>query len=32
MSGRFVEDDWLGGKLTIGDSVVLDEFARWPAA
>lgn len=26
-SGRFVEDDWLGGKLTIGDSVVLDEFA-----
>jgi uncharacterized protein len=27
MSGRFVEDDWLGGKLTIGDSVVLDEFA-----
>ena len=31
VSGRFVEDDWLGGKLTIGDSVVLDEFAptRW---
>jgi len=27
VSGRFVEDDWLGGKLTIGDSVVLDEFA-----
>lgn len=26
-SGRFVEDDWLGGKLAIGDSVVLDEFA-----
>jgi uncharacterized protein len=27
VSGRFVEDDWLGGKLTIGDSVILDEFA-----
>jgi uncharacterized protein YcbX len=27
VSGRFVEDDWLGGKLAIGDSVVLDEFA-----
>jgi uncharacterized protein len=27
VSGRFVEDAWLGGKLTIGDSVVLDEFA-----
>jgi len=26
-SGRFIEDDWLGGKLTVGDSVVLDEFA-----
>jgi uncharacterized protein len=26
-SERFVEDDWLGGKLAIGDSVVLDEFA-----
>ena len=25
--GRFIEDDWLGGKLTIADSVVLDEFA-----
>lgn len=27
VSGRFVEDDWLGGKLTIGGSVVLDKFA-----
>jgi len=27
VSGRFVEDDWLGGKLAVGDSVVLDEFA-----
>ena len=27
MSGRFVEDDWLGGLLAIGDSVALDEFA-----
>ena len=27
VSGRFVEDDWLDGKLTIGDSVVLDDFA-----
>jgi MOSC domain-containing protein len=26
-SGRFVEDDWLGGKLAVGDSVVLDKFA-----
>jgi uncharacterized protein YcbX len=27
VSGRFVEDDWLGGKLAVGDSVVLEEFA-----
>ena len=27
VSGRFVEDDWLGGELAIGDSVVLEEFA-----
>jgi uncharacterized protein len=27
VSGRFVEDDWLGGKLAVGDSVVLCEFA-----
>jgi uncharacterized protein len=27
VSGRFAEDDWLGGQLTIGDSVVFDEFA-----
>jgi MOSC domain-containing protein len=27
VSGRFVEDDWLGGRLTIAGSVVLDEFA-----
>jgi uncharacterized protein len=26
-SGRFAEDDWLGGQLAIGDSVVLEEFA-----
>lgn len=26
-SGRFVEDDWLGGNLTAGDSVVLGGFA-----
>jgi uncharacterized protein YcbX len=26
-SGRFVEDDWLGKNLTVGDSVVLGEFA-----
>ena len=26
-SGRFIEDDWLGGNLTVGDSVVLGEFA-----
>ena len=26
-SGRFVEDDWLGRRLTVGDSVVLGEFA-----
>jgi uncharacterized protein YcbX len=25
--GRFAEDDWPGGKLTIGDSVALDQFA-----
>ena len=25
--GRFIEDDWLGGRLCVGDSVVLDEFA-----
>jgi uncharacterized protein YcbX len=25
-SGRFVEDDWLGGTLAFGDDVVLDEF------
>jgi len=24
--GRFVEDDWLGRSLTVGDSVVLGEF------
>ena len=27
VSVRFVEDDWLGGKLAIGDLVVLNEFA-----
>ena len=27
VSGRFVEDDWPGGKLTTGGSVVLDQFA-----
>jgi len=27
MSERFVEDDWLGRKLAVGDSVVLEEFA-----
>jgi uncharacterized protein len=26
-SGRFIEDDWLGGNLTVGHSVVLGEFA-----
>jgi uncharacterized protein YcbX len=26
-SGRFIEDDWLGRHLTVGDSVVLGEFA-----
>jgi len=26
-SGRFIEDDWLGRNLTVGDSVVLGEFA-----
>jgi uncharacterized protein YcbX len=26
-SGRFVEDDWLGRHLTVGDNVVLGEFA-----
>jgi uncharacterized protein YcbX len=26
-SGRFVDDDWLGGNLTAGDSVVLGGFA-----
>jgi uncharacterized protein len=25
-TGRFVEDDWLGGTLAIGDGLVLDEF------
>ena len=25
--GRFIEDDWLGRNLTVGDSVVLSEFA-----
>src|SRR5689334_14291870 len=25
--GRFVEDDWLGRNLSVGDSVVLGEFA-----
>jgi uncharacterized protein YcbX len=24
--GRFVEDDWLGGTLALGDELVLDEF------
>lgn len=27
VSGRFIEDDWLGGNLTVGGSVVLSEFA-----
>ncbi|HEU5388561.1 MAG TPA: MOSC N-terminal beta barrel domain-containing protein [Streptosporangiaceae bacterium] len=26
-SGRFIEDDWLGGNLTVGDSVALGQFA-----
>ncbi len=26
-SGRFIEDDWPGGTLTVGDTVVLGEFA-----
>ena len=25
--GRFLEDGWLSGRLSVGDSVVLDEFA-----
>src|SRR6266487_6200371 len=28
VSGRFVEDDWLGGKLAVGDSVVPEELAQ----